>query len=52
MNIIITALLLVRRERNGILSRDGNNAAKTCGIVSPTMTQNAMVPPKALFIIS
>jgi hypothetical protein len=38
----------VRSQRNGISSSEGKSAASTRGIVSPTMTQKAIMPPNAL----
>lgn len=31
-----------------MFSREGKNPTMTCGIVSPTIMQNAIMPPKAL----
>ena len=44
----MTALLFVKAERTGMWDKEGKRAARTCGIVSPTITQNAIIPPKAL----
>jgi hypothetical protein len=46
--MMITACLLVKSHRKGIDRKEGNAAANTCGIVSPTIMQNAIMPPKAL----
>ena len=43
----MTALRFVKRLRTGIFSKFGHTAAKTCGIVSPTMIPNATMPPNA-----
>lgn len=44
---MITARLLVKSHRNGMVDKDGKSAAITLGIVSPMMTQKATMPPKA-----
>jgi hypothetical protein len=46
------ARLLVSSQRNGISLSEGNSASMTLGIVSPTMTQKANMPPNALQDIS
>lgn len=46
--MIMTACLFVKSHRKGVLGNDGKAAAMTCGMVSPTMIQNATMPPKAL----
>src|SRR4051812_28325329 len=43
----MTARRSVRSQRNDISRRDGNNAPSTCGMVSPTIMQNATMPPNA-----
>ena len=43
----ITALLLVRSQRNRMSERLGNSPAMTSGKVSPMITQNATMPPNA-----
>ena len=48
MKIAITDFLFVKIERTGTSDNEGKRAARTCGIVSPTMTQKATIPPKAL----
>ena len=48
MKMMIIARLSVRIHRNGVLGKLGNIAVMTCGIVSPTMMQNATIPPNAL----
>lgn len=48
MKKTMTARLSVSSHRNGVSGNEGNRASKTCGIVSPTMMQNAIMPPKAL----
>ncbi len=48
MKIMITARLSVRSQRKGTLCNEGNTADKTWGIVSPTIIQNATMPPNAL----
>lgn len=45
---MITARRFVRSHKNGISDREGNRASSTVGIVSPTMTQKATIPPNAL----
>lgn len=47
MNITITALLSASMPRNGMSLSPGHIACKTCGIVSPTTTPNATIPPNA-----
>ena len=49
MKITMIARLLVRSQRKGVFDREGNKAIMTLGIVSPTMMQKAIMPPKALF---
>ena len=49
MKIIMTARLFVRSHKKGVLGREGNKAIMTFGIVSPTIMQKAIMPPKALF---
>ena len=49
---IMTARLLVSSHRNGMSWREGNKWSMTWGIVSPMMTQNAIMPPKALQRVS
>lgn len=48
MKRTITALRSVRSHRKWLFSREGKRADITCGIVSPTITQKATIPPKAL----
>ena len=48
MKIMITACLLVNSQRKGMDRNEGKAAASTCGMVSPTIIQNAIMPPKAL----
>ena len=48
MKTMITACLLVKIHIKGLECKVGKAAAKTCGIVSPTMMQKATMPPKAL----
>jgi len=45
---IMTARLSVSSHKKGVEGREGNIAAKTWGIESPTIMQNATIPPKAL----
>jgi hypothetical protein len=52
MRRIMTARRSVRSHRNDVSDRDGNNASMTFGIVSPTMTQKATMPPNALESVS
>jgi len=47
-NITMTARLFVKSQRKGMSEREGKMAAITWGIVSPTMMQNAIMPPNAL----
>jgi hypothetical protein len=46
------ARLLVSSQRNDMSAREGNSESKTLGIVSPTTTQNATIPPKALYAVN
>jgi hypothetical protein len=46
------ARLLASSHRNGMSLSEGNIASMTLGIVSPTMTQKATMPPNALQGIS
>lgn len=46
--MIITARRFVKSQRNGMSDKEGNKADITCGMVSPTIMQNASIPPKAL----
>lgn len=46
----MTALLSVSSQRNGRSRSLGNRPAMTFGMVSPTIMQNAIIPPKALCI--
>jgi hypothetical protein len=48
MSRIMTARRSVKSHRNDVSYRDGNSASITLGIVSPTMTQKASMPPNAL----
>lgn len=48
MNRIMTALRSVSSQRNDISDRDGKKESMTLGMVSPTITQNATMPPNAL----
>jgi hypothetical protein len=41
------ARLSVRSQRKDISRSEGNKELKTCGIVSPIIIQNAIMPPKA-----
>lgn len=47
----ITARRSVRSHKNDMFSRDGKSAFMTCGIVSPIMMQNAIIPPNALYLL-
>lgn len=51
MRSIMTARRLVRSQRKDMSANDGNKASITLGIVSPTMTQNATIPPNALYSV-
>jgi hypothetical protein len=50
--IAMTALLLASSHNTGISVIFGMTAVMTCGIESPMMMQNAIMPPKALSSIS
>jgi hypothetical protein len=52
MSKIITARLLVSSQRNDMSAKEGNSESRTLGIVSPTTTQNATMPPKALYAVN
>ena len=52
MSKIMMARLLVSSQRNGMSAKEGNIESKTLGIVSPTTTQNATMPPKALYVVN
>ena len=45
---MMTARLSVKSRRKGVFGNEGKSALMTCGILSPTMIQNANMPPKAL----
>lgn len=49
MKMTMTALRSARSHRKGVLVKEGNNAVMTCGMLSPTMMQKAIIPPKALW---
>jgi hypothetical protein len=49
MNITITACLFARSHKKGVDGREGKIAVMTCGMVSPTIMQKAIMPPKALW---
>ena len=44
----MTARRFVNSHRKGMLEREGKAASTTRGIVSPTITQKATIPPNAL----
>lgn len=46
-NNTMTARLFVSSQSTGIVSKAGNAAARTRGIVSPMIIQNAIMPPNA-----
>ena len=48
MNRIMTACLFVKSHRKGVVDNAGKSALITWGILSPTMIQKAIMPPKAL----
>lgn len=48
MKSTITARLSERSQRKGVFGKEGKMAVNTWGIVSPTIIQNATMPPKAL----
>lgn len=48
MKIAIHALRFVNMLSIALESADGKSAYITCGIVSPTIMQKAIMPPKAL----
>lgn len=45
---MMIARRLVRSHKKDVSDREGNKASNTLGIVSPTMTQKAIMPPNAL----
>lgn len=47
MNMTMTALRSASMPSTGVSLRPGQTACKTCGMVSPTMTPNATMPPNA-----
>ena len=49
---IMIARLLVSSQRNDMSAKEGNIESKTLGIVSPTTTQKATIPPKALYAVN
>ena len=51
MKRTMTARRSVKSHKTGVFERDGKVAAKTCGIVSPTMMQKASMPPNALYML-
>ena len=48
MKKIMTARLFVKSHRNGVSGNEGKSALMTWGMLSPTMIQKAIIPPKAL----
>ena len=52
MKITITARISASNHRKWVFGNEGNNAIITWGMVSPTMMQNATMPPKALKCIN
>ena len=52
MKRTITARRSVNNQRKGVVGREGKSAARTCGMVSPTIMQNAIIPPNALIVVS
>jgi hypothetical protein len=52
MSRIMMARLLVNSQRNDMSANEGNSESKTLGIVSPTTTQNATMPPNALYAVN
>ena len=52
MTIKITARLSVRTQRKLESRSEGKKPTMTCGIVSPTITQKAIMPPNALHPVS
>lgn len=44
----MTARLSVKSHKKGVLGNAGKSALMTWGILSPTMIQKAIMPPKAL----
>ena len=52
INKIMTARLSVTIHRKGMLGKEGKIAIITWGMVSPTMMQKAIMPPKALQMYS
>jgi len=51
MSRIMMARRSVRSQRKDMSEREGNRASMTLGIVSPTMTQKATMPPNALYSV-
>lgn len=52
MSRIMIARLLVSSHRNDMSASEGNRESRTLGMVSPMMTQNATMPPKALYAVN
>ncbi len=48
MKIVMTARLSVKSHRKGVFGNVGKSALMTWGILSPTIIQKAIMPPKAL----
>lgn len=48
IRMMMMARRFVRSHRKDMSDKEGNKAVITRGIVSPTMTQNATMPPNAL----
>jgi hypothetical protein len=48
----MTAFLLVRSQRKDMSDNAGNRESRTRGMVSPTMTQKATMPPNALHAVN
>ena len=46
---MMIALLSARSQSIGVVWREGNTAVRTWGIESPTIIQNATIPPNALW---
>lgn len=49
---IMMARLFVRSQRKDMSDKAGKRASMTLGIVSPTITQKATMPPNALLCVS
>jgi hypothetical protein len=48
----MTAFLFVKSQRKDMSDNEGNSESRTRGIVSPTITQKATMPPNALHTVN